>query len=324
MSRPKAKKPVKCDAEIQTDPVQDISHLSLDELLNIIQNKVCDILAPKLKAVENTVETNRETFEKTISSTNKQVKILEEMMYEDKEILLGLDHQMDNSIPDKFSDLEDKLMSNKENVEGKIENTTMRLSQQNEHLNSKVQENTIRVDAMDQQLKARNVVIFGLPEVEGKPEDCVVNLARETLGMENFKATDIESMYRPGKPSQDAPSRKLVVKFKSKRKRDDFYMRRKRTPIHEEISRNVYINEDLTTFRSKLFHDCRKLVKQGKLHSSWSQSGNIMIKLKSDDRPRPVFNHQELRAKLYEENQMESSDIELPIDDIGASSDEDF
>ena len=182
----------------------------------------------------------------------------------------------------------------------------------------------MRVDAMDQQLKARNVVIFGLPEEEGNPEDLVMNLARETLGMKNFKATDIETMYRLGKPSQNAPSRKLVVKFKSKRKRDDFYMRRKRTPIHKEISRNVYINEDLTTLRSKLFHDCRKLVKQGKLHAFWSQNGNIMTKRKSDEHPRPVFDHQELRAKVTEANQIESSDIELSSDDMGTSSDEDF
>ena len=49
-----------------------------------------------------------------------------------------------------------------------------------------------------------------------------------------------------------------------------------------------------------------------------------MIKLKSDEHPRPVFNHQELRAKVNEENQTESSDIELSSDDMVTSSDEDF
>ena len=129
MGRPK--KPTKCDAEIQTDPVQDISHLSLDELLNIIQNKVSDILTHKLKVVGKMVESTRETLEEKSTSTNKQVKILEAMMYEDKEILMGIDYQMDNSVPEKFSDLEDKLMSNKEIVEGKIENTTFRLNKMN-------------------------------------------------------------------------------------------------------------------------------------------------------------------------------------------------
>ncbi len=67
------------------------------------------------------------------------------------------------------------------------------------------------------------------------------------------------------------------------------------TPMYDDTSRNIYINEDLTLHRAKLFHDARQLVKQKRLHSTWTQQGNIMLKKNEEDRPTAVYDNEELR-----------------------------
>ncbi len=86
------------------------------------------------------------------------------------------------------------------------------------------------------------------------------------------------------------------MKFVSKKKRDLFYALRKQTPKNEE-NKKVYINEDLTESRAKLFYDARQMVKRNKLYGTWSQNGNIMVKVKENDNPCVIQNHQELASK---------------------------
>ncbi len=164
-----------------------------------------------------------------------------------------------------------------------------------------------------QELKSRNVIVFGIPEEN--PEECLTlkqqlsNLATNVLEMTDFKQSDIEMAFRMGRPSTTNQPRKVLLKFRSQKKRDQFYKRRKKTPISEDVSKNIYINEDLTLHRSQLFHDARKLVKQRRLHSTWTQHGNIMVKKKEEDNPLAVYDHEGLRL-VYEksDDQREISD----------------
>ncbi len=88
------------------------------------------------------------------------------------------------------------------------------------------------------------------------------------------------------------------MKFRSKKTRDDVYKKRKLTPIGDDVTKNIYINEDLTKHRSQLFHNARKLVKSKKLHSCWTQYGNIMTKRMSTDRPVAVYTHEESQETI--------------------------
>ncbi len=89
-----------------------------------------------------------------------------------------------------------------------------------------------------------------------------------------------------------------MVHFKTKKKRDVFYERRKKTPMSDNIENSIYINEDLTLHRAKLFHDARKMRKQGRIHATWSQFGNIMVKRSSEDQPKAVYDHSDLRILI--------------------------
>ncbi len=58
------------------------------------------------------------------------------------------------------------------------------------------------------------------------------------------------------------------------------------------------VNEDLTQYRSQLFYEARKIRKKGHLFGTWTQHGNVMVKVKSDDSPRFVSNHNDLKTLI--------------------------
>ena len=42
--------------------------------------------------------------------------------------------------------------------------------------------------------------------------------------------------------------------------------------------KGVYVNEDLTKFRSGILFDSRKLAKERRIYSAWSSNGTILLK----------------------------------------------
>ena len=53
----------------------------------------------------------------------------------------------------------------------------------------------------------------------------------------------------------------------------------------------IYINKDLTQYRSQLFFKARKIQNRGKLFGTWTQGGNVMIKVIQNDIPQAVSNY---------------------------------
>ncbi len=130
------------------------------------------------------------------------------------------------------------------------------------------------------------------------------------MGMSNIKSSDIEEAYRIGRKKEDNQPRNLLIKFKSKR-RDDFYKRRKMTPISSDVTKNIYVNEDLTLHRARIYHDTRKLVKRGKLRYTWTQHGNVMIRVTEDSPPIAVYSTEELQSNLrFSDNDSSGSTID--------------
>ena len=151
-----------------------------------------------------------------------------------------------------------------------------------------------QLDCIKQTSRENNVRIVDMPENNEKDlKKQVVDL----LSIPDITEQDIQSSYRLGKP-KEGKARDVIVKFVSKQKRDIFYSKRKSTPKGSD-NKKVFINEDLTQFRSKLFFDARRLVKTKKLHSTWTQEGNVIIKLNEEDAPMAISTHQELRSKVF-------------------------
>ncbi len=147
-------------------------------------------------------------------------------------------------------------------------------------------------DAADQKLRERNLRIDGLPELdEEHMKDTLVKLFKNRLGITGIKRSDIRNVHWIG--GKRTSTRRLIVCFTSKEMRDQVYQRKKRTMTNPD-TKNIYIDNDLTSLREKLFFDARKLARAKKIHFAWVDCGNVMIQRREGDRPRTVYNLKQL------------------------------
>ncbi len=166
----------------------------------------------------------------------------------------------------------------------------------------------VKIDQLEQCNKANNIRIAGMKEEEGEDIRAkVIDLARDKLKILNIKVDDIKEAGRLGKLN-GMKIRDVLVKFNNSNMREQMYSKRKLL-----ISKNdpIYVNEDLTLYRSQLFFEARKIRKKGQLFGAWTQDGNIMIKVNQNDIPRVVSNNNDLKTLVQNYYSDSDSDIEL-------------
>ncbi len=182
-------------------------------------------------------------------------------------------HNKNEQLETNISKLNEVIEKNKGAMQGKSETIiNLRRDLHNEHMRAISFEQ--RLDDIDQSGRENNVGINGLLE---NNDECLTTRLVRLLNLPNVTEEDINSTYRLGK-QREGKVRDVLVKFTSKKKRDLYYAKRKNTP-KDDNNMKAFINEDLTPHRSKLFFDARCLVKRKRLHSTWTQEGNVMIKV---------------------------------------------
>ncbi len=188
-----------------------------------------------------------------------------------------------------------------------------------------IQQLNTKIDQLEQQQYHHDVKIIGLDDTEcGEEEERekLIKFASETLDM-RLKSSDIVQLQRLGKRSEIKPTRSLVVRFKKLSTRQDFYQRRKKTFINVDPKKNVYINDRVTNHRSNLLYAARKLVKTKKIHSAWTQHGNVMIRKTETDSPEEILLHEDLTQFKDEHDWMKDVIIEeVDTSDLPNTSDE--
>ncbi len=217
----------------------------------------------------------------------------------------------------KCQKLERKIQQLEENNEKTLHTVSnIRRHLLNEHdRNSRMQS---RIDQLEQSQRECNVRVMGFPD-NGQNDADIKSKLMQLVGVQEGSEKDITSLTRMGKPREDKP-RDLIVKFVSKETRDRFYALRKKTPKNSE-NKKVFINEDLIETKAKLFYDARQLVKRGsRLHGTWSQNGNIIVKVNEDDTPKAIGNHTQLRSIVM----YNSYDSEGCLDDVMSIESETF
>ncbi len=165
---------------------------------------------------------------------------------------------------------------------------------------AKIDEMKIKIDEMEQIQYDNSVRIVGMPEEEGGESDInnIQMMARTKFEMD-LKSNDIAYMYRAGRVSEKKKCRDLIIKFKKKSVRNQFYNNRKKLLSNNDQG-CVYINEQLTEYRANLFFAARKLMKKKKLHSTWSQRGNILVRKTESDKPIHIKHHKHLAEIIGE------------------------
>ncbi len=123
--------------------------------------------------------------------------------------------------------------------------------------------------------------------------DKIFKLTKTKMDMKEINESDIVHTHRSGK-KKSSKTRDIIVQFNGKTTRDSFHGARQKLRYTSDAHRSVYVNEDLTDFRSKLLYDARMLVKKRRLKGAWRQCGNVMV-LAEHSRSCAVYNYDDLR-----------------------------
>ena len=134
------------------------------------------------------------------------------------------------------------------NITKRIEVIATSTERNGTSLHQGLQQSALKLDTLEQQLRMRNAVINWFPEIGDDIiiKQKLVTFSKDVLELENITASDIETAFRCGREVNSAKPRNIVVHFKTKKKRDLFYGRRKKTPVSDNTENSIYINEDLT------------------------------------------------------------------------------
>ena len=144
-----------------------------------------------------------------------------------------------------------------------LETENKSLKAQVKSLNSKVDALQIASDSAEQYSRRNCVRIVGIPQIPEENTDEIVLKMASACDVD-LSPTDIDRSHRVGKTPTWPKHRAIIVKFATYRARSRFF--RARINLKDtEAYRNVYVNEDLTASRIKLFEKARKLVKDNNL-----------------------------------------------------------
>jgi hypothetical protein len=178
------------------------------------------------------------------------------------------------------------------------------ITAENISLKKTIDEQGRRIDDLDSYSRCQNLIIRGLPEnstaeraTEGADandrtsirdshqavEKTVVSFCRDSLGID-VSQTDIAIAHRLKSGPKDV-TRPVIVRFVNRGIRNLVYHARKQL---KGQSTRVFISEHLTKFASDLFFDARKLQREKKINSTWTQSGQVYVKFTSDPAARPI------------------------------------
>ena len=146
------------------------------------------------------------------------------------------------------------------------------------------------IDDLEQYSRKHNLEIYGVPE---KTEE---NLAEQVTTLGNVLNIDIcHRMFTGRNRSKPRPN---IVRFKSYRTKE-VYGTRKRLKNQNmghifQGANIVYINENLTRRRRKLFANVWKCKKTEQWHSAWTIDGKIFMKLSLGDQPVRIYSQEDL------------------------------
>ncbi|XP_063970662.1 uncharacterized protein LOC135157761 [Lytechinus pictus] len=134
----------------------------------------------------------------------------------------------------------------------------------------------VKTDDMEQYSRRKNIRIYGIEEKEGESTDEVVGNVAKRMGVE-ISLSDIDRSHRLGPvkaagAAERSGSRPIIVKFASQNAKFKFVRGR---PSLKGSS--IYLNEDLTQRRQKLYHAARHA---GKVEKVWAVDGRIYAGLK--------------------------------------------
>lgn len=177
---------------------------------------------------------------------------------------------------------------------GTLNDEVRKLKEDNENINkanSALEKRLSQVeydnDALEQYSRRNSVRISGINEAIDEDTDSIVMRLAEKLDV-TLSPADIDRSHRVGRTNEQGRDgrrrhRDILVKFSTYNARRRLFMKRKDLRDSED-TKHIFINEDLTTLRSRLLYDARCLVRTNKLNSAYASDGKIFVRDKDDHR----------------------------------------
>lgn len=159
------------------------------------------------------------------------------------------------------------------------------------HLEEQNEELGRRLDLAEMETRQNNLVVHGLPELEGmnkskhmaesEATQAIITLCNTTLGL-NISDRDISTAYRiPAKGKEK--HRPLMVKFTAQRTRGQVFGAR--TLLRKTA---IYINEHLISRNAQLYAKTRNMVKSGSASSTWTTGGWVFLRVTDTPGEKPL------------------------------------
>ena len=150
-------------------------------------------------------------------------------------------------------------------------------------LEKKVTDLQNETDRLEQYSRRNSIRITNVPEDDDEDtSEKVFTLVNEKMRLEPpLDISEIDRLHRVGR-KENTP-RAIIVKFATYRSRKRVYEKRSSLKdLHTTLTNAIFINEDLTSARSKLFSDARKMYKDGKINGTWTRDGTVLVKNKNN------------------------------------------
>ena len=138
-------------------------------------------------------------------------------------------------------------------------------------------------DALEQYGRWNNLRISRIPEQEQEDtNEAVMAIANGVMKLDPpLQPGDVEVSHRLPKPRNSKPGepRQVIVRFRSKATRYSVISNRKNLKAYnEENACKIYINEDLTSTRARLFSTAGALQRKRHFDQVWIYNGNVKVK----------------------------------------------
>ena len=177
--------------------------------------------------------------------------------------------------------------SSSQSLQQSVQELTSVVSELKEELES----SRDKYDDLEQYSRRNNIRISGIPETDSQATESLVCNALNQYLESPILPTDIDRCHRIFRPSaavnpRSAP-KDIIVKFVSYKTKASLLSK---VPMEKLRADNltkppdgrIYVSDDLTRTRSKIFFKTRKLKKMKQIKDTYSRDGRIIIKTKTD------------------------------------------
>lgn len=185
--------------------------------------------------------------------------------------------QVQSGLRTAIEPLTEKIENKIDVIHQRLDNVETTIDEQHTQMNVMEQ----KLDDIEQQLRKDNIRIHGLnDEKEEQIQIKLVAFFKEAINIK-FDQYDLNNAYRVGAYRPGQP-RDIVVKFTSNLIKCQVMRNRKNL---KNTGNRIYVNDDLTKYRSMLYKHSRDLVRDKRIHSTWTTDGNILAKLHENSKP---------------------------------------